>query len=473
MPAVRVVAAWHAARMAPSEERGVNVDARTLFSILHKRRALRAHERWSRLELEVHQARALRELRDFAVARSPFYARLHRGLERRPLHELPVVTKADLMSGFDDLNTDREVRLRDVRAFLDAHQTDAALPRFRDRYRVSSTSGSTGMRGLFLHDFDEWTTVIASYARANEWAGMKVGLSRSMRLAVVSSRVPTHQSAAVGATLQSRWVPTLRVDSTEPLAAIVAKLNAFRPEALVGYASMIHLLADEQRAGRLAIRPISVIASSEVITAELRERVRRAFGSELFEVYAATEPAGVASHCDLHALHLYEDLVIAEVVDEHERPVPAGSYGDHLLVTVLFSRTMPLIRYAMSDSVQLSSATCPCGRPFGLIEAIQGRREDLLRLAGRGADHVIVQPNVFHRVMEPLPVHGWQIVQEPSILRIRVVDTEREVDDASLVAALERALADVGAVAPRIVVERVDAIARTRLGKAPLVIAGV
>ena len=41
-----------------------------------------------------HQARALEELRRFAVARSPLYARLHKGLENAPLGELPVVTKA-------------------------------------------------------------------------------------------------------------------------------------------------------------------------------------------------------------------------------------------------------------------------------------------------------------------------------------------------------------------------------------------
>ncbi|MBI2394878.1 MAG: phenylacetate--CoA ligase family protein [Deltaproteobacteria bacterium] len=447
------------------------MDARTLVAILRKRRALRRHERWSRLDLEVHQARAVRELRDFAVARSPFYARLHRGLERRPLHELPVVTKADLMAQFDEVVTDRQVQLKDLRAFVDAHRDEPAIPRFHERYWTSSTSGSTGMRGIFLHDFDEWTTVIASYARANEWAGMKAGLGRTMRLAVVSSRVPTHQSAAVGATLQSRWVPTLRVDATEPMPQIVAKLNAFAPEALVGYASMIRLLADERLAGRLTITPQAVTASSEVISPELREHVRRAFGTELFEVYAATEPAGIASHCERHALHLYEDLVITEVVDEHERPVPPGAFGDHLLVTVLFGRTMPLIRYAMSDSVRLSSETCPCGRPFALLDAIQGRREDLLRLPGRDGADVVVQPNLFHRLMEPLPLHGWQIVQEPSALRVRLVDAERAVDDAALVAAIENALAGVGALAPRIAIERVDAIARTRLGKAPLVIA--
>jgi len=59
-------------------------------------------------ELEIHQAGALRDLREFAYSRSRFYQRFHKGLTTRPLHELPVLTKATLMEKFDDLVTQGE-----------------------------------------------------------------------------------------------------------------------------------------------------------------------------------------------------------------------------------------------------------------------------------------------------------------------------------------------------------------------------
>ncbi len=38
-------------------------------------------------------------------------------------------------------------------------------------------------------------------------------------------------------------------------------------------------------------------------------------------------------------------------------------YGAKVLVTVLFSRTLPLIRYEMTDSVQLAAEyDCPCAQ---------------------------------------------------------------------------------------------------------------
>src|SRR5215218_2934341 len=54
-------------------------------------------------------------------------------------------------------------------------------------------------------------------------------------------------------------------------------------------------------------------------------------------------------------MHLFEDLVIPEVVDNDYRPVPLGHSGDRLLVTVLFSRTIPLIRYELTDRLRLST----------------------------------------------------------------------------------------------------------------------
>ncbi len=441
------------------------MDARILATVLARRRLLRSHDRWSRRELEVHQAGELRDLRNFAALNSPFYARLHRGFEDRPLHELPIVTKRELMAAFDDVVTDRSLKLADVSSYLAAASTDQPLAPLRDRWYVTSTSGSTGMRGIFVQDHDEWLWVLASYARANDWAGLRAGLTHRMKLAVVSSRTPWHQSALVGASLHSKFVPTLRIDATDSLATIDERLNEFQPESLVGYASMMRLLAEEQLAGRLRIHPKAVTCSSEVITDDTRERIRRAFGRPPVEVYAATEPAGIASHCDRGRMHLYEDLVVPEFVDENDRPVPPGVYGARVLVTVLFSRTMPLIRYAMSDSVRLSSERCDCGRPYALIDGIQGRNEDLLTFGS-----VTVQPNAFHKVMEVLPVTAWQIEQLDSGILVRLVGRDGTKTLEAVRGEVRDLLASQGA-AIEVRVEDVAFIPKTRMGKAPLIVA--
>ena len=161
---------------------------------------------------------------------------------------------------------------------------------------------------------------------------------------------------------------------------------------LIGYASMLRLLAEEQLAGRLTIAPRFVFSASEVLTDATRALASRAWGTAPRNVYGATETAGIAAECGQHpGMHLFEDLVITEIVDENDRPVPAGrSTGAKVLVTVLFSRTLPLIRYEMSDSVQLAAAPdCPCGRPYALLAGIQGRAQEALRFpTGDGGGRV-------------------------------------------------------------------------------------
>lgn len=443
------------------------MDLELVMQVLSLRRGLRAHERWTRPQLDEHQQRAVRDLRAFAYARSPFYQRFHRGLLDRPLEELPVVTKPDLMGNFDELVTDRRVRLSDVEAHLPSVVGDS---RFLDRYRVVATSGSTGLRGIFLSDPREWATVIASYARAQEWAGVAISPVRRLRLAVVSTTTGWHQSARVGASVRNPLVRTLRLDATDPLADIVARLNEFQPDSLVAYASMHRLLAEERASGHLRIGPKAVMSASEVLTDDTRRLVAAAWEHPPFDVYAATETAGIASECDRHTgLHLYDDLVITEIVDEDDRPVPPGEFGARILVTVLFSRTQPLIRYAISDSVRRSNEVCACGRPFPLLDAIQGRQEDVITLpAGDGAT-VAIHPNLFHDVLDRVPAGQWQVVQEGDRLRLLVAGPRSDFDGLAVTSAIRAALDAAGATVGGITWESVRAIPRTTVGKTPLV----
>jgi phenylacetate-CoA ligase len=442
------------------------MDLPLLLRVLSMRRVLRRHELWTESHIATHQAEELRTLRAYASDHSPFYRRFHAGSQKASLHELPVLTKSELMRNFDELVTDRAVQLANVRAHLERLRGDEL---FLGKYRVTQTGGSTGNPGIFLSDPWEWASIIASYSRAQEWAGIFAGITRRTRLAVVSSRVPSHQSARVGASVDSPFIPVRRFDSTEPLAAITAGLNAWQPENLVAYASMARVLAEEQLAGRLRISPKVVMSASEVLTEESRHRIERAWNCEPFNVYAATETAGIASECSRHRLHLFEDFVITEVVDERNRPVPTGEFGAKLLVTVLFSRTQPLIRYEMSDRVMRSSESCDCGIGFSILQSIEGRAEDILEIPARSGGSVRIHPNVFHKVLEPLPLHGWQIVQEEDNIRVLLAQTEGPLDTVRISSEIERALEQQGALSIRVHTEQVEDVTKTAFGKAPLI----
>ena len=436
------------------------------MKLLYNLEQLRRHERWTRPQLQEYQAESLRRLREYAYARSPFYQRFHRGLFERPLHELPVLTKAMVMEHFDELVTDRAIHLDAVRAFAAAGLNDRL---FLDRYRVPATSGSSGQPGFFVFGETEWLTIMAAFGRAQQWSGPNANPWRRRKMAMVTSVSPFHLSSLVGASAKSWFTPSTRLPASEPLETIVQRLNEIQPDLLVTFASLSRILAEEQLAGRLHIRPDKIFTSSEVLPDETRRRIKLAWGNEPFNQYGATETAGIAvEHFGCRHMHLYEDLVIFEVVDEHYRPVPAGTFGAKLLATTLFSRTQPLIRYEMNDSVCLGTETCSSGLPFVILESIQGRIEEQLHLPAKTGGRTAIQPLVFKRIMDILPISGWQVVQEAddglTVLLSGVRDASVE---STLADALTQALISQGAIVPAVRIQPVSSIPKASSGKTP------
>ena len=116
---------------------------------------------------------------------------------------------------------------------------------------------------------------------------------------------------------------------------MVEALNAFGPDCLHAYPSMAVLLADEKRAGRLRAAPAVITTSSELCTPEMAEAIEDAFGVRPLDLYASTEGLWGAACGEGEGHHLFEDLAIAENVDEDGRPVPDGERGARVLVTNL------------------------------------------------------------------------------------------------------------------------------------------
>jgi phenylacetate-CoA ligase len=457
---------------------------RTIFGMLSALRRLRGREFWTRAEIKAHQAHALQDLRAHAYAHSPFYRDFHAGLTDRPLEELPILTKSMLNAHFDDIVTDPRVTRSQVAEHMAAVQGAEAL---LGEYFANTTSGTTGDRTYILFDRAEWATTLASFSRFERHIGSLWGMVQRPKMAVVASNTPWHISARIGATVRSSWLPMLRLDVGDPIAAIVERLNAWQPYLLATYASMAGILAEEQAAGRLRIAPRRVVSSAEVLSPALRRRLQSVWGDIVFNQYGATEGGTFAVECEApystsqaatgreaarhrRGLHVFEDLYIFEVVDETNRPVPPGQYGDKVLLTVLFNHSQPLIRYELSDSVRMSPIPCACGRGLALIDDIQGRREEVLRFAGVGGNEVAAHPMVFYRILDAMPVHGWQVTHAPDKLWLHLTGEPAKVDEPALVAAVEQALVRLGAKPLAIEVAWNLDVARGTTGKAARIV---
>jgi phenylacetate-coenzyme A ligase PaaK-like adenylate-forming protein len=206
-----------------------------------------------------------------------------------------------------------------------------------------------------------------------------------------------------------------------PLPELVAELNDFRPTMLSGYPTAMALLASEQAAGRLAIRPVLAAAAGEVVTPATRAAVEEQLGCRLLETYAASEAPPMALGCRAGWLHVNADWFLLEPVDADHRPVPPGVLSHTVLVTNLGNRVQPVIRYDLGDRVVERPDPCPCGNPLPAIR-VEGRTNDVLALPGSSGTTVPVLPLALGTVVEDTAgVRRFQLVQTgPSLLTLHV-----------------------------------------------------
>jgi phenylacetate-CoA ligase len=427
---------------------------------LRESKALLERERWPQARLEQFRRERLQQLIRHARERSPFW-RERIPAEAVRLEDIEPLSKDKLMESFDELVTDRRLRLDDLLGHLDRIEGDEL---HLGEYRAMTSSGSSGRKAVFVYDRPGWSGCLAMFLRRSDWTGANPRLPR-LRLAFIAGAASTHMSRRAGKSLDVGLHRLLPLSVTQPLPDLVALLNDFQPDHLNGYPSVMALLAEEQMAGRLQVQPEAIFTNSEPLSPTLRTRLEQSFGVRPYNFYATTE--GLYGHdCPEGSMHLFDDMCIVENVDEENQPVPPGEVGARLLVTNLFNQVQPLIRFEVSDLVALEPEPCACGRTLARVRSLEGRAEEVLEVGG-----VTLHPMQFALVTADPDVREFQVVQERDALRLRVaLRNGSDGAQARLRKRLSGRLHDLGVASCPVTVETVDALERSPGGKLQMIV---
>jgi phenylacetate-CoA ligase len=411
--------------------------------------------------LEYQQERLQSTLRH-AIETSPYYRKVF-GKRRGdiPLESLPVLTKQCLMQQWDRIVTDPELRLADAERHIASQHATQVLS---NGYNVVASGGTTGTQCIVAYDRAAWEIAVAVFMRT---LGIQEVLPETRAIGI-GSPSPLHMSNRLFGALRAERQGVPKLALTTPLPEVVTALNAYQPEVVITYPSFIRRLAEEQQAGRLRIEPRKFCSCAETLTQDVRDIARDTWNAAVLNVYAATEVNVIGAECPwTTGVHVLEDLIVLEVVDENLRPVPVGVLGDKILVTTLFNQALPLIRYEISDLVSIAHGPCPCGRAHMRLESINGRREDLLKLPARAGGHINVHAIHLHALLVGVPaIRQFELTPRPDSLLVRVVlkqsdSVENVVQGTGRL--IQSELDRLGATA-RVMVEPVAEIARSGTG---------
>lgn len=373
-------------------------------------------EKTSRKDIEKLQNQRFKKLLNHTLSKSEFYKKYYKqnginidNIEGIRLKDLPPINKTIIMNHYDDFVCSKDLKKKELEEFIFNPNNKEKL--FKNKYKVIHTSGSTGEIGIFAYNIMEWTTLLALVML--RISKNNINPFNKSKLAFIGATEGHFAGISLAKAAPDWLFKFLQLDINSPISVINRGINDFQPDAIGGYSSGIHLLADQQLKGNINIHPKRIICSGDSLTTPIVQVVKEAFNIEPVNFYACSESIGIAGDCPKNSLHLFDDWHMVEAVDKGFQDVSPGKPGK-VLLTNLYNFSQPLIRYEINDEIVFDDKKCKCHSNYPVIKKLAGRKEDFLWFKNKDN-----QPEFIH----PLAIVEFFI---PCLKKFQVVKTSEK-----------------------------------------------
>lgn len=323
------------------------------------------------------QNKKLRKLLKHAYENSKYYRRTFEevGITREqistlPISAFPTIDKNLLMDHFDDLVTDYDLKQSDIRRFDKEETVDKK--KFKNKYHVVHSSGSTGKPGYFVYNEEAWKQMLLGIIRAGFWNMsmleiIKLLLKRPRIVYIAATGGRYGGAMAVSGGIKGVNANQLFLDINTPLAEWIENIHKFKPNMIIGYPSAIKILGELVEKGEVQINVFRVISCGEPLCVGLRNYIKKTFRADVVNIYGASESLvlGVETN-HKEGMYLFDDMNYIEVED--------GT----MYLTSLYNFVQPLIRYRISDQLKLKDGDKNSIYPFTKVKSILGRSDDVM-----------------------------------------------------------------------------------------------
>ncbi len=301
--------------------------------------------RLDRASIEAMQLKKLNSLLAREKARGGFYAKLPARLDSlAALSALPFTTEEDLATQAPGL--------------LLCSQAEIG------RVLSDATSGTTGAaKRVFYTEGDCARTVELFMAGLGELI-----FPGSVTMICFPFSGPGGLGELIAEAVERLGARPLKLGAALSYGAYMQVLERDKPDTFVGMP--VQLLSLLRACGRGSLR--RALVSGDACPKAVLEESESILGSRLFPHYGSREMAlGGAICCPAHSgMHLRENHVIAEIVDDGGRPLPAGETGE-LVITTIGMEAMPLIRYRTGDRTRILPGRCACGSEVTRLDTVE------------------------------------------------------------------------------------------------------
>lgn len=344
-----------------------------------------------RQAIESLQLEKLNRLLEREYARQGFYRNLPRRLNSlKELENLPFTTEQDLKEQGNRMLLVSQSKIERVRSWETSGTTGPAKRIF---YTARDNDRTVSFFSAGLSELIHWgeKAVIAMPFTGDRGLGELI------------------QEAVEG--LGAVPVPAGNMKS---FGEMLELLDKEKPDTFIGPPVLLLSL--------LRMRPKSSIkrglVSGDACPPGIMKAIEELLGTRLYPHYGSREMGlGGAVTCPaFQGMHLRENDIIGEIVDEKGKAVPEGEWGE-LTVTLIEAGAMPLIRYRTGDISRFLPGICPCGCCL--------RRLDSVSRIGEGREMEELDDYIFQ-----IPwIVDYRISRKGEILEIEGLTTEKGIEE--------------------------------------------
>ncbi len=305
----------------------------------------------TRESLEALQLKKLNILLQREKERGGFYSDLPKRLESlTDLRELPFTTDEDLAHHIPSLLLCSQAQIQ--------------------RVLSDATSGTTGeAKRVFYTEADCENTVQFFMAGLGELI-----FPGSITMICFPFSGPFGLGELIAEAVTRLGARALKCGTALSYAEYTELMEKERPDTFVGMP--VQLLSILRACGKRSLR--RALVSGDACPETVLHECEALLDSKLFPHYGSREMAlGGAICCPAHdGMHLRENHVIAEIVDENGHVLPPGEYGE-LVITTIGMEAMPLIRYRTGDYTRILPGPCPCGSQVLRLDRVRRKNDGL------------------------------------------------------------------------------------------------
>ena len=323
------------------------------------------------------QEQKLRKLLLFAYENSVYYKKNFEEhgitkdkLNTTPLSDFPTLNKEQLLTHFDELVTEPDLRHEALRQFDEENSEMDTI--YLNKYHLVRSSGSTGIPRYFVYDIPAWEQMLLGILRGGLWdvsvaKFFKWYFSNPKVLYIAATDGRYGGVLAVGDGISGLGVKQQFLDINTPLSQWISSVMDFQPKYIIGYPSAIKILGELMETDKVQLQLNRIISCGEPLSPGLRSYLENTFNTEVVNFYGASESLALGVEPAISdSMVLFDDLNIIEIID------------GEMYLTCLYNFVQPLIRYHISDRLVLHQKDASDTHPFSKADVLLSRHEDVL-----------------------------------------------------------------------------------------------